>query len=881
MSLIPQGTGIPGPAGPAGPQGISGLTATLSQVLTNGNTSGPNDIVMLDGLNKKSIRNANELEADTINTDTIKPGIGALSQVVRVDANLLLKDGVTAGEGVMGFELCNGTILTQGTNTLNVISDTLTAKTASGNQSLSLSASAKTANLTSVNGTITTQHYSQPNTNTNTQVGMRYTDPPAGHFRKVEVGADINGPYTRLESLTQDNTFDNVLNYNPSNGNVFYRQIPVETNKYIIGDFTIQTVIPDAVFDNETYNVANLGIDKSPGVVINIPLTVVGNNAFIPFFTRDGTNFPTNTISDNGTPIDPFLPPVPTSVGNVRCIATDPYNPKVYVCCYEAGGPGSGTMVYEFNIEQNLWNQYALVDGEVNCIIINGNYMYLGGTFSTTITQSGTTTCRNIIEIEMGTITANALPEDGLNSTVNCFELWNGYLAIGGKFDQTFTPPGANLFQKFALYDRNATPSPQFLNINQSTSSVVNQWGFNDDVYSLAVLPQTNTLLIGGIFTTQYANGNTYTYQKLCQYGVKQPFFNNVGDGSLSGAVVSDLLVDYEGGMVYVAGDFSTSVGNRFVAMPINTISKYINLGWSGSAFQGGYTNTLTKDEIGGYIWIMNVSDGTLFRFNPNVNIANAYENTLMVVSMPVRAVYYSWYDEAVHYGIDSGDVYYRYYCEQRMKIKNQNNGDLFVLGDGSEYNVLVLPKTGSTVSVRGGLQIPNRWYVFGASPGVYGEWATGQITEPGPAYATCRMTDTIPIGGVMGIGWNEIVGKNINLSTLQSDKIVVKQKGLYKMNYRVNVSGNSGVKVYVWFVVNGNNYQQTNTRSTIANNGDYQSYFGEVLVQLNIDDFVGLKMDGTTTADVVSIPANIDQPGVPGVIFNIELVNPTREPFF
>jgi hypothetical protein len=199
----------------------------------------------------------------------------------------------------------------------------------------------------------------------------------------------------------------NVLGYDTLTHQITHQPIPIETNKYINGILTIQTEIQDAVFDNETYNVVNTGID--PGIV-SIPLTAVGNKAVIPFFTRDGTDFPTNTISDNGTPIDSSYPAVPSS-GRIKCITTDPYNPRVFVCCYGPAGQ-AGTMVYEFNIEQNTWNQFALVNGEVNCIIINGNYMYLGGAFSTTITQSGTANCRNIIEIEMSSVNPNALPED-------------------------------------------------------------------------------------------------------------------------------------------------------------------------------------------------------------------------------------------------------------------------------------------------------------------------------------------------------------------------------------------------------------------------------------------------------------------------------------
>jgi hypothetical protein len=189
-------------------------------------------------------------------------------------------------------------------------------------------------------------------------------------------------------------------------------------------------------------------------------------------------------------------------------------------------------------------------------------------------------------------------------------------------------------------------------------------------------------------------------------------------------------------------------------------------------------------------------------------------------------------------------------------------------------------------VSVRGGLIIPGKWYVFGASPGVYGEWATGQITEPGPAYATALYTEaTTGVVGTIGFGWNSITGKNINLSSVQSSKVVVGQKGLYKMSFNVNAyrsgSGGGNSDVFVWFIVNGNNYQQTNSQYVVIGNNHSTSLYNEVFVELNINDWVSITLEcPTTDVEVKTTPATATQPQIPGVIFNIELVNPTREPF-
>ncbi len=964
----------------------------------------------ISGTSKSNITNASILEADTIKTDTIKPGIGALSDVVVVEANLNIKEGVNPGIGVIEFELCDGIIATQGTNTLTLDTNTLkidgipattgvanvltydsstkevkyqpagtapvlsvsgtsgevnvspttgncvvglpnigtagtfaypasittdakgrvsaitagsaptvptlaqvliagnnsgakdiimdagqkievetitntqnitgnpitggiNVKTLSNNNRLELSDITRTANLTAQFGNRTYQHYSD---SLNQKAGISFTDPPIGYNRKVEVGIDGGGDYTKLVGiqLPGGDPYDTHLMYETSTGEVYYQQFPIEKTLYPLGDLVVQTVIPNVFYDNETYNIVNNGIN--PGNV-SIPLTPVSNQAYIPFFAKDGTPFPTNVISDNGTPIDPAYPPTPNS-GRVKCMITDPYNPKIYVACYASAGQ-NGTMIYEFNIETNTWTQYALVDGEAYCIILDGNYLYIGGSFNNTTINGGTVACKNIIEIDIPANTANIMPGNGLNGSVNCFEKWNGYIAIGGKFSETALG-GTGYLEYFALYDRT---NAQFLNINQNSSLTLNDWGFDDQVYSLAVLPQTNTLVIGGQFTSQYANGTTYTYSKICQYQTLT-LFNAVGDGSIGGGVVSDMLVDYEGGLLYVAGKFTTSVGDHFVALPINTLNKYIYLGWNGNFFTQGATNALTKDEISGLIWVMNNTDGTVYRFNPNVNTANAYENIGNILSITTpTAVFYSWYDKAVHYAFEGGDLYYRYSCDQRIKM-TQQNGDLFII-DGAEYDVLVLPKKGSSITVRGGNSTPSRWYVFGASPGVYGEWATGQITEPGSAYATALLTDSQTGIGNLLFGWNSITGKNINLSSVNSGKITVGQKGLYKMSFSVQLSrsggGGSHSDVFIWFIVNGLYYQNTNSQFVVGNNDDESAPYNEVFVELNIGDWVGLVMEcPTNNIDIPTIPATATQPQIPGAIFKIELVNPTREPF-
>ena len=106
---------------PSGPVTVP----TLASVLAVGNTTGANDILMSNGLIKTAVKNAQLVEADTVKVDILQAGIGALSDVIKVEANLNLKEGVNPGIGVLEFELCDGVIATQATKSLTLDTDTL------------------------------------------------------------------------------------------------------------------------------------------------------------------------------------------------------------------------------------------------------------------------------------------------------------------------------------------------------------------------------------------------------------------------------------------------------------------------------------------------------------------------------------------------------------------------------------------------------------------------------------------------------------------------------------------------------------------------------------------------------------------------------------
>jgi hypothetical protein len=165
---------------------------------------------------------------------------------------------------------------------------------------------------------------------------------------------------------------------------------------------------------------------------------------------------------------------------------------------------------------------------------------------------------------------------------------------------------------------------------------------------------------------------------------------------------------------------------------------------------------------------------------------------------------------------------------------------------------------------------------------GVYFEWDDAQIKEVEDAFATAILTQTISgISGPTQLYWTDVVGRNINTDSPNSGKLAVQQKGLYKMSYSIQLDNSAGgnIPVYIWFIVNGKKVQQSNTKFVVDGPNAESAPYVELYAELDIGDTIGVVVDSPSgTLDIPSTPALATQPAIPGAIFNINLIKPSRE---
>ena len=78
---------------------------------------------------------------------------------------------------------------------------------------------------------------------------------------------------------------------------------------------------------------------------------------------------------------------------------------------------------------------------------------------------------------------------------------------------------------------------------------------------------------------------------------------------------------------------------------------------------------------------------------------------------------------------------------------------------------------------------------------------------------------------------------------------------------------------------MNGKKFQQTNTKFVVDGPNAESAPFVEIFVELDIGDTIGVIVDSPSgTLEIPSTVATASQPAIPGVIFNIQLIQPSKE---
>jgi len=916
-----------------------GGSQTLAQTLALGNTSGANHIVMDAGQNVDVT--GGEVFAGTLNVVSIEPLAPAFSTDIGIEGSLVfpgpiemrnnggsfgvgltidsIPSAVAPNANILGYDTFTHQIThqpalggedlaqtlaignTSGANDIlmdvgqkisvetitdtqnitgNAVTGGINVKTLSNNNRLELSDITRTANLTAKFGNREYQHYSD---SLNQKTGISFIDPLVNYNRKVEVGIDINGPYTKMIGLDVPPAplpSNHILTWDISTEKVHYDEAVKDITVGVKGDYTVQDLggfITPASFNDERIYLFNKYIMQSNNIAWQELYPGNTNPCDIPFFLKNGNPYPGSIVYANTNPWG--LGDYPDSNFIVRSIVPDPHN-KAIIYVGATFTPAGRGIVFSFDCSINQWNSIAYVDGEINAIFYDddigntGPRIYVGGSFNLIEGQGAVGSpvpTKNVAYYEINSAQAFAMPNNGLNGPVNCFERFMNYIAIGGDFNSDTV--GVNLYQYFAFYDGGS-----FTNIGFTNSGTSNDYGFDGMVQSIVALPQINGLVIGGRFNQQFYAGGSTSYPLLTRLFTYNGF-GSMGDGSLAGGEISNMLRDYDGGRLYVCGGFTTSNGDNFVALDINTLDAYYNMGYSNLNFKN--FSTLAKDEIGGFIWIMNSNDGSIYRFNPVVRPTVAYEDigSLIGVTPDYGSCVYNPFDSAIHFTIRNGATYYRYFCDQRIKV-NVPGGDV-IIDNGNTYDVIVLPKKGSSVVLRGGQNTPHEWYISGPTKGVYLEWRQAQITQVQPAWGSAFKTQKELGISNYTVEFDTFNFTNIN-SGANSSKIVVPQKGRYKVSYTIQWRSGSGtIDAEAWLLVNGEIYQGSKIQETLIASNDLTIASREVFVELNENDFVAVRLQSQTgNLEIIATGASPVSPAIPAVQLNISLEQPNTQFF-
>ncbi|HUI28820.1 MAG TPA: hypothetical protein VLX91_01295, partial [Candidatus Acidoferrales bacterium] len=206
-----------------------------------------------------------------------------------------------------------------------------------------------------------------------------------------------------------------------------------------------------------------------------------------------------------------------------------------------------------YNLTTNTW--YSLdttsanlgINGPVASIIINGNDVYIGGTFS----SAGGIAANNIVDYNTSTNTWNPLGSgtNGVNGGICAMAYFGGNLYVGG----SFTTAGGGSVSDIARWDGSSW---------HALGS-----GVDNVVYALGV--SGGYLYAGGSFT--HAGGDT-AHNIASWNGTNWSY---VGKSKIDVSNTVEALV-FAGSSLYIGGSFTTAGG-----ITVNGIAKWNGTAWS------------------------------------------------------------------------------------------------------------------------------------------------------------------------------------------------------------------------------------------------------------------------------------------------------------
>ena len=260
---------------------------------------------------------------------------------------------------------------------------------------------------------------------------------------------------------------------------------------------------------------------------------------------------------------DYYVPP------SVLAIAIDPRTGNVFVgghfstignvTAYNIAFYDKGADQWYRLRDRGLVNDASQYPGHVGALAIKGNFLFVGGNFSQTSTETlgsqPVTNLNNIAKYNIGDGmpedvqrgTWSPLSDDGLSDTVNALVFSGNHLYVGGSFSTAHDE--SPLLKNVAIY-------------SDATTCTNNCWvslpdnGLNSTVYALEISHEfPNSVFVGGEFTNTGA-GNRPQLSRIARFDGTT--WNELYGNGLNGSVKA---LKEENRQLYIGGGFTSTIG--------------------------------------------------------------------------------------------------------------------------------------------------------------------------------------------------------------------------------------------------------------------------------------------------------------------------------
>ena len=339
--------------------------------------------------------------------------------------------------------------------------------------------------------------------------------------------------------------------------------------------------------------------------------------------------------------------------GPVNCIAE--FQDMLYVGgSFSQTADGSITNLNNiamYNPVYNTWSALANggLNGQVNCVSVIGNILYIGGSFSGTA-DNNSTYFNKLNNIAKYILSENIyewqwLAEYGLNGLVNCIaEFSTGILYIGGNFNSVYAT--TYTMNNIARYIPQTLPYPDLwspLLVNNSTD---NSNGLNGSVNSICVFE--NVLYIGGEFVWSYNSESSNNITSFNPAIVPNGFWYPLANEGLDGQVVCITTVTNK---LYIGGFFHNTYDTT---MTLNQIASYDpNANNSDGEWyplaNNGLNNLVSTLVVStnGLLWVGGTFSSTFDTIISNLNLVATYNTNNGTWNALINEGLYNTNDEA------------------------------------------------------------------------------------------------------------------------------------------------------------------------------------------------------------------------------------------